>query len=231
MTFFASVDHLGSIRCITGERMTLLGCHVLSRSTIEAAARSWWLWTGTLPTRFVLISNELPRFGDSSGASATSFVTLVLSESWLGRENTALTNELLVELSGILSWSLDGLDRLNSRGRFTEPTSSVDAMVALRDLVSPISAFVRDRCEVGPYEVPCDAVWAAWKSWAEENGHRPGSAQALGQKLRAAVPGLRTLPAQGIGHAATPLVRGHQADYGHNGPTRVSSSVTGPDTH
>ena len=27
-------------------------------------------WTGTLPTRFLVISNELPRFGDASGAIA-----------------------------------------------------------------------------------------------------------------------------------------------------------------
>jgi putative DNA primase/helicase len=143
-------------------------------------------WTGTLPTRFVLISNELPRFGDSSGAIATRFVTLVLTQSWLGRENTALTNELLEELPGILSWSLDGLDRLNTEGRFTEPESSVDAMVALRDLVSPVSAFVRERCTIGPYEILVNDLYAAWKDWAEDNGHRPGSAQSFGRDLRAA---------------------------------------------
>jgi putative DNA primase/helicase len=150
-------------------------------------------WTGTLPTRFVVISNELPRFGDASGAIASRFLVLTLTQSWLGRENPALTDELLTELPGILGWVLDGLERLNARGRFTEPASSRDAIVALADLVSPTSAFVRDRCVVGPMcAVPCDRLYAEWKAWAEDNGHRAGSVQTFGRDLRAVLPGLRT---------------------------------------
>lgn len=105
-----------------------------------------------MPTRFLLISNELPRFGDASGAIANRFVVLTLRQSWLGRENIDLTSELRTELPGILSWALDGLERLGRQGRFTEPASSKDAMLTLADLVSPASAFVRDRCETGPGE-------------------------------------------------------------------------------
>ncbi len=151
-------------------------------------------WTGTLPTRFLLISNELPRFGDASGAIANRFLMLSLRHSFLGRENTNLTNELAEELPGILSWALDGLERLNAQGRFTEPASSRDAILALADLVSPASAFVRDRCAAGPgHEVACDVLYAAWKSWAEDNGHKAGSVQTFGRNLRAVLPGLRTI--------------------------------------
>jgi putative DNA primase/helicase len=41
-------------------------------------------WTGKLPTRFLLVSNELPRFGDASGAIAHRFVVLMMAESFLG---------------------------------------------------------------------------------------------------------------------------------------------------
>src|SRR5262249_34888841 len=94
-------------------------------------------WTGTLPTRFFIISNELPRFGDASGAIASRFILLTLSESWLGRENTALTDELLGELPSIFNWALDGLARLQEQSRFTKVPSSEDALGALQDLVSP----------------------------------------------------------------------------------------------
>ena len=143
-------------------------------------------WTGTLPTRFVIISNELPSFGDSSGAIASRFIALQLTRSWLGDEDTELTAKLREELSGILSWALDGLDRLNNQGRFTEPESSVDVMTALADLVSPVSAFVRDRCAVGPYSIPVQDLFAAWRGWAEDNGHTAGSSQSFGRDLRAA---------------------------------------------
>jgi putative DNA primase/helicase len=151
-------------------------------------------WTGTLPTRFVVISNELPRFGDASGAIAHRFVILTLHESWLGRENPALTDELLTELPGILGWALDGLQCLHGNGRFTEPSSSRDAVVTLSDLVSPTSAFVRERCQIDPAsEVPCAELYGAWRSWAEDNGHRVGSSSTFGRDLRAVLPSVRSI--------------------------------------
>ena len=151
-------------------------------------------WTGKLNTRFLLISNELPRFGDASGAIANRFVVLTMTTSWLGRENVTLTDELMPDLPGILNWSLDGLDRLSRTNRFTAPASSEDAILALQDLVSPVAAFVRDRCTVNPVaEVPIDELYAAWKAWADDNGHRHGSVQTFGRDLRAVIPGLRVV--------------------------------------
>ncbi len=192
-------------------------------------------WTGTLPTRFLVISNELPRFGDASGAIANRFIVLTLQQSWLGHEDTHLTDDLLTELPGILGWALDGLDRLNEHGRFTEPGSSTDAILALADLVSPVSAFVRDRCVTGPgTEVPVDALYEEWKSWADDNGHRPGSVQTFGRNLRAVVPALAVVRPrtdddadrrprwfQGIGLTMT--------RYGlDRGPMRTTSAEPGP---
>src|SRR5262249_51024426 len=142
-------------------------------------------WTGTLPTRFLVISNELPRFGDASGAIANRFIVLTLSESWLGKENTELTRELLAELPGILNWALDGLARLVSQGRFTEPVSSRDAVVALQDLASPVAAFVRECCDRGPYEIERRTLYTAWRQWAEDTGNHVGSEATFGRNLSA----------------------------------------------
>lgn len=149
-------------------------------------------WTGKLPTRFLVLSNELPRFGDASGAIARRFIVSTMHASFLGRENPRLTTELLTELPGILGWALDGLDRLSRAGAFTEPSSSADAVTALQDLVSPTAAFVRDKCEcrVGA-EVGVAALYEAWRSWCEDNGHKPGSVQIFGRDLRSVVPTLR----------------------------------------
>jgi putative DNA primase/helicase len=149
-------------------------------------------WTGQLPTRFVIISNELPRFGDASGAIANRFVVLALTESWLGREDRQLEPDLVAELPGVLNWALEGIDRLAEHDRFIEPDSSKDAVIALADLVSPVAAFVRDRCVRGPgMEVACKALYDDWKRWAEDNGHRGGSNQTFGRDLRAVIPALR----------------------------------------
>jgi putative DNA primase/helicase len=149
-------------------------------------------WTGKLPTRLMLCSNELPQLGDASMAIAGRFVPVLLTRSWLGQEDLALELDLRAELPGILSWSLDGLVRLAKQGRFTRPPGADEAIVALKDLASPVAAFVRDRCDRDPkLEIAVDDLYTAWRSWAEDNGHAKSTKQVFGRDLRAAIPGLR----------------------------------------
>ena len=62
-------------------------------------------WTGTLSARFLILSNEPPAFHDPSGAIISRFLVITTTESFFGRENPHLTEELLDELPGILGWS------------------------------------------------------------------------------------------------------------------------------
>jgi putative DNA primase/helicase len=149
-------------------------------------------WTGKLPTRLMILSNELPNFGDSSGVIARRFIVLNMTVSWLGKEDTGLTDKLTAEMPGILNWALDGLDRLMRNGRLTEPESSREAVTTMQDTASPVSAFVRECCTTGPDQaVPVDELWQAWKDWAEDSGHRPGTKQLLGRNLLSVVPQLQ----------------------------------------
>lgn len=149
-------------------------------------------WSGKLPTRFVVLSNELPRFRDASGAIANRLLILQMTSSFLGREDRSLDRRLSGELPGILLWALDGLDRLTRNGRFTVPGSSVDAATLMMDLASPVSAFVRDHCTLGANEgVLADRLYDDWKSWAEDNGHHAGAKSSFGRDLRAVVPGIK----------------------------------------
>ena len=149
-------------------------------------------WSGKLPTRFVILSNELPKFRDSSGAIANRLLILQMTESFLGREDPTLDTRLAVELPGILLWALEGLDRLVHNGRFTVPGSSRDAANLMMDLASPMSAFVRDCCVRGHNEsVAKDSLYRAWKTWADVNGHRAGAKSTFGRDLRSVVPDLK----------------------------------------
>lgn len=206
---------------------------VTGEDTIDVNRKYRDPWTGKLPTRFLVLSNELPNFGDSSGVIANRFVVLSMTCSFLGNENTALTDELLAELPGILNWALTGLARLAEQGRFTEPASSAEAVVAMQDTASPASAFVRERCIVGTgREVDVEALWAEWKSWCEDNGReKPGNKQMFARNLRSVVPSMRTTRPregetrhrayQGIGLAKP-------GEYSaHNGPDRGPSRTRG----
>jgi putative DNA primase/helicase len=148
--------------------------------------------TVKLLTRFVLLSNELPRLSDASGALPSRMVLLPLKESWYGREDTALTGRLLAELPGILLWAIAGLDRLLKRGHFRQPDSGKAQIEELEDLASPVGAFVRECCQVAPgRQVERSVLFGHWKEWCEEQGREhTGDAAAFGKNLRAVVPGI-----------------------------------------
>lgn len=149
-------------------------------------------WSGRLPTRLLILSNELPRFRDSSAAIAGRMLILQMHRSFLGREDRGLDQRLTAELPGILNWALEGLDRLARTGRFTVPASSEDATRLMMDLASPVAAFVRECCIREPdATVPRDNLYDAWKRWAEDNGHHAGAKSTFGRDLRAVVPDLR----------------------------------------
>ena len=151
-------------------------------------------YTGKMPTRIMILSNELPSFGDSSGVIVHRLITLSLTRSFLGREDVELTEKLTRELPGILNWALAGLDRLNAAGRFTEPAASLEAVMTMKDDASPMSAFVRDRCTIGAgLEVDVDELWKSWREWCLENGldKKIGSKQLFGRDLRSVAPSVR----------------------------------------
>jgi putative DNA primase/helicase len=151
-------------------------------------------WTGRLGVRFLVLTNELPRLADASGALASRFIVLMLTESFYGREDPGLTDKLLAELPGILNWAIEGWSRLRRRGHFAQPASARDAIEQLENLGSPVGAFVRERCEVGPGKrESAGKMFREWRDWCETQGRdRPGTAQTFGRDLRAAVPGMRT---------------------------------------
>jgi P4 family phage/plasmid primase-like protien len=148
--------------------------------------------TAKLAVRFVILTNELPRLNDPSGALVGRMVLLRQMKSWYGKEDPRLTDKLLRELPGILLWAIDGWHRLHARGHFVQPSSSLKVVRELEDLSSPIGAFLREHCVIGPsLEAPVRALFDRWRRWCDDVGQRDaGTEQTFGRDLRAAIPGL-----------------------------------------
>ncbi len=141
----------------------------------------------------MVLSNELPRLSDASGALASRFITLILTNSFYGKENPALTETLLKELPGIFNWALDGAQALRKRGYFVTPKASDEAVRTLEDLGSPVAAFVRDKCEVESLKsIQVDALYGDYRAWCIESGYdKIPVKDTFGRDLMSAVPGLR----------------------------------------
>lgn len=149
-------------------------------------------WTGQLRVRFLVLSNELPRIADVSGALASRFVVLMLTRSFYGKEDRALADRLLAERPGILNWALAGQRRLAGRGYFMQPESAAEAVRELEDITSPLSVFLRERCETkaGAQTAVTD-LFITWCDWCEEQKRKPGTKQSFGRDLRAALPWIK----------------------------------------
>jgi putative DNA primase/helicase len=151
-------------------------------------------WTGKLPTRFMLLTNQLPKLTDASGALVSRMLVLKFTRTFLGREDMHLFDRILPELPGVLLWAIEGWRRLHERGYFVQAASGQDEIDQMLELSSPVTQFVRERCDVGEekYVVTSD-LFAAWQAWCAENGHdKPGKASTFGSNLRAAFPVVRT---------------------------------------
>lgn len=160
-------------------------------------------WTGQLPTRFLILTNELPRLADSSGALASRFIVLTLTRSFYGHEDHELTDRLLGELPGILNWAIAGWQRLNNRGRFVQPDSSQDAIAELEDLGSPVGTFIAERCVVDARRsVECGDLYRNWCEWCTQQGRdHAGTAQTFARDLKAAAPSVTATNPRRTGHS------------------------------
>lgn len=134
----------------------------------------------TLAVRFVVLSNELPKWGDSSGALASRFVVLPTAFSAFGNEDPDLGLRLLAEAPGILRWAMEGWRANRRDARLIQPEvgrAMVDDMI---DLASPVAAFIRERCDLGPDErVDKDLLFRAFADWHE---------RVIGQPYRSGPP-------------------------------------------
>jgi putative DNA primase/helicase len=204
-TNFGLADLIGkSLAIVADARLPRLGAETIverlltisGEDSVTVDRKHREPWSGRLPTRFMLLSNELPAFRDSSGAIASRLVILTMTISNLGREDTTLEADLARELPGILNWSLAGLDRLTARGRLVEPASSAEAVALLEASTSPIRAFLNDWCIVDPTDpecsVPKDDMYTAWRDWCRDMGRdHVGTKQTFSRELFAAGVGIK----------------------------------------
>jgi putative DNA primase/helicase len=128
-------------------------------------------WTGPLSARFMILSNELPRLIDQAGAFASRLIILRMTRSFLGREDKGLFDRLVPELPGILLWAIKGWQKLHERGHFIQPASALELVHQIADLSSPVGAFIRERCDLGPHcEIQRSLLYFDWQNWCSQNG-------------------------------------------------------------
>jgi putative DNA primase/helicase len=129
-------------------------------------------WTGPLPCKLLLISNEMPKIKDTSGALASRMIIFQTRVSFYGREDPHLFRDKIgPELPGILNWSLEGLRRMHERGSIAEPVCSIAAREELAREGSPVMAFVQECLALDlAASVDKDVLYSTYLDYAEDHG-------------------------------------------------------------
>lgn len=143
---------------------------ISGEDTVSVPRKNMTDWEGRLAVRFVIMSNEAPTLNDPSGALLGRYIVMQMRQSFLGREDRALDDQLMNELPGILNWAIEGWSMMRHEGRLAQPASAGDLTHAMSRLSSPIAAFVEDECELdSSATIAKDELYTRYKRWCEGN--------------------------------------------------------------
>lgn len=132
--------------------------------------------------KLIFSANEIPALKYEDDAYYGRWVIIPFDNSVYGREDTQLLKRLTTdnELSGILNWALDGLDRLkDNEWQFSY---SDDSIAIYRRKSNPVIAFLEDCCEEYEGYVLKSDLMMAYNRWAKSHNLPPSkSRKSFGQ--------------------------------------------------
>ncbi len=127
--------------------------------------------------KFILAVNEMPRVDDSSSGTERRILAVNFGNNFRSHPDTTLRfsgGKLAHELSGILNWALEGLNRLEKNGKFTETQEQEDIIKGYREDNSTVFAFISEATY--PKEathIYTEVLYKTYRSYVENNGQKP----------------------------------------------------------
>jgi len=162
---------------------------IVGGDTVTVNRKNKEAWSGYLPTRIVIYSNEVLQLTENSNALTGRMIVFKMNKSFYGKEDTELSSKLDKELSGIFNWAMEGLRRRISRGGyFIQPTSGKEYLELMSEIGNPIGSFIDDALVVDPMgSVAKDDVFTCYKRWALHRSLPPGTELAFKRRFLAAI--------------------------------------------
>lgn len=148
---------------------------------------------------FFMQTNDLPAMDADAKAAWARVRVVPFNVSFEGREDHGLEERLETELTGVLTWAVEGL-RSYQNGGLDEPEAVRASTDAYRSDNDALSRFIADRCVLNSAaSVATAKITEEYNTWAAMNGEAQSNSRALGKQLR---------QLDGIGEARTNSGRG-----------------------
>jgi putative DNA primase/helicase len=109
---------------------------------------------------------------DRSDAYFRRLIIIRFNKQFAEREqNKNLSEDLLLEAEGILIWCLEGLKRLNARGRFDEKGYLQKEIAEYRVENNNVILFVNEECALDlDASIQVGVLYANYVEWCKNNG-------------------------------------------------------------
>jgi putative DNA primase/helicase len=151
---------------------------IVGADTVTVNRKNKESWSGYLPTRIIVYSNEMLQLAENSNALTGRMMVLTMTNSFYGREDVNLADRLATELAGIFNWALEGHKRRTERPgqRFIQPESSKEMLEEMTELSNPLILFMEEAVMFGEdFEVNKDDLFAVFKHWSVKKNFRVGT--------------------------------------------------------
>lgn len=133
---------------------------------------------------FFLQTNDLPAMDADAKAAWARVRVVPFDVSFEGREDHGLEERLEAELSGVLTWAIEGLRAYQQIG-LDEPEAVQRSTNAYKSDNDALSRFIDDRCIVNPAaSVTTAKITEEYNAWAALNGEAQITSRTLGKQLR-----------------------------------------------
>ncbi|WP_018151189.1 DNA primase family protein [Leeia oryzae] len=139
--------------------------------------------------KWLILANHMPSVTDQSTGFWRRFDVVPFPVEIAERERDPMLAKRIVdtELSGVLNWALEGLQRLLSRGRFDDvlPVAMRDASQSVKFETNSVFSWVHDigierKVEV---DTPKTKVYSDYVNWCRENGMPPAASPKFWKRL------------------------------------------------
>ena len=145
-------------------------------------------------TKQLYAANVVPEINEDTTAVFRRWLIVEFPTVFTDRDlpgpdkDPGLENDLLGELSGILNWALDGLDRLTAQGKFTNEGTTEEKRERWQTWGDSVDRFISECVDTedteGDGKYRTSDAYDRYKAWCEANGETPETQNVLTTALK-----------------------------------------------
>jgi len=157
---------------------------------VQAAHKGFEEFTLRVQARFLFACNEMPVFKDKSIGLSDRLVFIPFEKYFEeGERDTSIKQKLMAELSGILTWAIEGAKKIAKEKKLNVPKKCTDTKEIYRRESDSIYAWFNEKIRVDAEGegIELSDLYDRYVEWTSEEGHKPYGKNKFSKRLKALI--------------------------------------------